>query len=709
MPKEVNKQTTKTKKKELSSSAPSGAVGGPGTGRISYQVDAAIWRALQAISEAALLPLTERYISVEPRLISEGSTTTWDIGLKPDDEIIEVKFNVTRKDIKEWLERIATAAPSATTRFGLLYNNGTNSLLRCVDQMRRIAGECRTEGEEKFKFLVKAEGIGDVEEVFGILGQNAYALLQRVRIEHVPEPVLQTNIKMAARLLAGIEGGKQLYRLLFDKFSHAVSGRLTFSISELLNEVQSDHIQIHVPPAAILSDYDPLITSTIFLLQSCATGVPIDVVAHAVSSDRESLLRILDPLLHDGKIVMDGDSLFVVGVQTLAYADGEEILARALEDLLRYLKIYSADQLAFAQIHNAMALAKQCAVVRPRCVVPVFHTLDKLLKRTGNLNSVLEVANLTISAAKRVEPRGAEEAAAVAIALVCGISWAYQRMPGRLDDARSAYMDSKGIAESIDDKTTLAYISKCLGRLCRIEAEQVDINREVAESKLRESLQLLQEAIDQFDALGGYSQEIADCYSLMARTYLTMREFAKLEQAMRKAYSLMENLQSKDYADLLILNGDFEVTRRNYSSAHLSYNKVLDLRLDNGAEWSEIRARALRQRGLCFLKSGKPLEAKPLLLQAAEIWHKLDQNENAAAARWEIMLIDNDFPSEALQLLHKESLTVRVEFGEIYLNRLSERATKKVHLASREQQDKAYFERLIKKARQQNAIRNLND
>jgi len=704
------KRKTKSDKRSEPVRVSSGAIGGPGTGRISFQVDVGVSRALQLMLEAALLPLSERYISIEPRSVSEIGTAAWDIGLKPDDENVEVKYSPTRKDVEEWLQRIAHAGSgSSVSRFTLVYNKGSNGLLRCVEQMRRIALECRNEGEEKFRSLVEAEGIAESEKIYSLLGENTYKTLQQIGIELIPESVLQNNILTTTRVLAGIDGGKQLYRLLFDRFSHAVSGRLTFSIAELLEEAEANHIKIHVPPAPASSYYDPSVISTLFLLQKCVTGVPIDVVATAVNSDRESLRRMLEAPLRDGKIIETKDNWFVVGVPRLACDGGEDILARALAELLRFIESHNMDELAYSQIHNAVALAKECAVVRPRAVVPVFHTLDKLLKRTGDIHLVLDVAHLTIGAAKRVEPRGRDEAEAVAISLICGVSWAYQRMPGHLDDARSAYVDSREIAQNIDDKLTLAYINKCLGRLCRLEAEQVDVSREVKESRLRESIQLLQDAIERFDALGGHTHEIADCHSLIARTYLNMREFAKVEESMRKAYSLMDNHQSKDYADLLILTGDLEAQRRNYSSAYDSYNKVLDSSIDGGAETSEIRARALRQRGLCLVANGKLHDAKTSLLQAAAIWDKLDQHENAAAARWDATIIDHDFPLEALRLLEKESPSVRMEFAELHLSRINKRASKKAHVSSREQQDKGYFERLIKQAREQNAIKNLNE
>jgi hypothetical protein len=245
-----------------------------------------------------------------------------------------------------------------------------------------------------------------------------------------------------------------------------------------------------------------------------------------------------------------------------------------------------------------------------------------------------------------------------------------------------------------------------------MEAEVGDLSREEKDSKLRESVQLLNDAIERFGQLGNFplrEHEIADSYSLLARTYLVAKDLEKASQAMRSAFYGLENRQSKEYADLLILNGDFEFAQRKYSAANSAYEKALELQLGTNAESSEIRARALRQRGLCFLATHKNSAAKRDLNEAAEIWDKLEQRENSATARWEAMLIDQKFPSHVMQLLEEEGAAVKVEFAEMHLKRMTARASAKAYLSSREQPDKSYFEHLIKQARQQIAIRNLHE
>ena len=527
----------------------SGAVGGPGTARLAFQVDNAVWHALNMISEASCRALDDSYVTIEPRVISSLGVTAWDIRLEPNDENIEVKFNASRKDVEEWLDRIGKASPGAPLRrFTLVYNKGGNALINGVEDLRRIATECRDDGE-KFRFLVAGEQISDAEEVLTRLGTDAHLTLQRMKTDHLPDSVLQKNIGIITRLLAGTEADK-LYRILYDNMSHGVAGRIKFAIKDLIHEAEQNQISLFLPPARLPVEADPLFAA-LFLLQSCVTGLPIEIVAYAVDSDGESLKRAFKTLVQDGRIVEEGNRWFTLPQShTLIHPNGKEILARALDELLRFIKTHDNDEHAFAQIHNAVSLAKQCAVVRPQSVIPVFPILDKPLKRIGDIHFVLEVAELSISAAQRVDvdSRTRDEAAAFALSLVCGVSWAYQRMPGHLDDARSAYLRSRSIAEGIDDKVTLAFISKCLGRLCRMEAEVVNLSREIRDSKLRESVQLLHDAIERFEELSDFARsthEVADSYSLLARTYLVMRESDKVEEALRSAFSRTENLHSQ--------------------------------------------------------------------------------------------------------------------------------------------------------------------
>lgn len=695
----------------------SGATGGPSTGHgLTYQIDYAVWQSLILITKTLASPLENLQIVIEPRAVADANVTRWDIALQPEDVNIEAKINPNRKDVEEWLGHMFNASQGFPKRsFKLVYSEGGNPLLHAVKQMSRIADECAGD-KDKFSLLVKGERIADSESVFEFLGENAYLILQRVRIDQIPEAALEEHVHTLARTIAGESGGDRLYRLLFDRFYHGVSKRTGFDVKQLVSEASQERISINYQPEITSSYYDPVISSALFLLQDCRDGLPIEVIAFAVGCDRKRLKEAAEELLQTGKIAEDDDTWVIHDLPSkLAHERGGEVVSRALEALLKYIEEHKKDERSLAQIDNALFLAEECVDEYPRSVVHLFPTLDKLVKRRGDVQLVLEIAQLSIHAGKRIKDRTRAEAEAVARCYVCGVSWAYQRMTGHLDDARNAYVDSRRIAEDIEAHLTLAFISKCLGRLCRIEAEQLELPREQKLAKLHESIALLEESIERFESLQDYpphlkTHETGDSYSLLGRTYLVLGNIHKAKSAMARAFALIENTDSKEFADLLILNGDMAAKERDYPAAESTYNRALSIQIASGGlQQSEIRARILRQRGLNYKVSGKISQAKKDFEETASIWDDLDRPENAAAARWEVIFIENKLPTQLTQRLEKEASTVKVATAELYSQKMAERGRAKSHLSSRVQPDNNFVESLIKQARQQIAIQNLDE
>ena len=112
----------------------------------------------------------------------------------------------------------------------------------------------------------------------------------------------------------------------------------------------------------------------------------------------------------------------------------------------------------------------------------MFITIDKPLKAWGDKHLVLDVAELVIGCARRVPSRGRAEVEGEAQAMICGKSWALQRI-GRLDEARIAAEKSLELGEDIGWDRNTAYCEKCIGRLYRIMAEEAsDPGRETGTS-----------------------------------------------------------------------------------------------------------------------------------------------------------------------------------------------------------------------------------
>jgi hypothetical protein len=82
------------------------------------------------------------------------------------------------------------------------------------------------------------------------------------------------------------------------------------------------------------------------------------------------------------------------------------------------------------------------------------------------------------------------------------------------------------------------------------------------------------------------------------------------EESIRKAYALIVDETSKDYIDLLILNGEFEVARGDRDGAGTLYDRALEVSTGSDPEVSEMRARAFFQRGLNRQALGSKREAQ---------------------------------------------------------------------------------------------------
>ena len=66
-----------------------------------------------------------------------------------------------------------------------------------------------------------------------------------------------------------------------------------------------------------------------------------------------------------------------------------------LETLVGFIVHHKHDPSGLNQIRNAVALAKECAGLRPKSVATVSMTLNTLLKRLGDKHLVYEVAELS--------------------------------------------------------------------------------------------------------------------------------------------------------------------------------------------------------------------------------------------------------------------------------------------------------------------------
>ena len=296
----------------------------------------------------------------------------------------------------------------------------------------------------------------------------------------------------------------------------------------------------------------------------------------------------------------------------------------------------------------------------PGVVQNVFQILEKLLKRKGDKHQVLVVAELAIEAARR-SCRTDAEVRVEAHALICGRSWVYQRIE-RLDEARIWAQKSLDLGQRVGWDRNTAFCEKCIGRLLRMEAEQLDGGPE-RKKLLAESVTYLQDAIKHFGKLSEFGpshSEVGECFSLLGRTHLTAARLARARECVARASRLLTDPVAKDYMDLSILKGDLlAAVGGEQAQADQYYEEALGAYQEGDAELSEVRARAFYKRGLNRAAGGQTGAAVHDLTQAKTIWRSLGEYKAAAIAAWNAIQLSRSLPLMLLRRLEREILTVR--------------------------------------------------
>ena len=275
-------------------------------------------------------------------------------------------------------------------------------------------------------------------------------------------------------------------------------------------------------------------------------------------------------------------------------------------------------------------------------------------------------------------------------------------MPEARIDAEEAYALSRDVR--LD--RTLAFCVKCRGRLCRLEAESMP-NGELRISKLRESVELLSEAIQKFSELAQFGPddpEVGDCYSLLGRTYLELLELRMAWNSIERANELIIDEGSKDYIDLVILTGDTEVASGSRDAARRSYDRALEISAGSDPEVSEMRARAYYQSGLNEQARGNLEGARSRYESARQIWDSLEDEKFAAKAAWANICLDETLSKDTTALLVRdvEDLRVRVEVVNMHKESLQQ---SRPTIARRSVPPTNYWRQLIARAKERVASR----
>lgn len=235
-----------------------------------------------------------------------------------------------------------------------------------------------------------------------------------------------------------------------------------------------------------------------------------------------------------------------------------EALRKAMFELARLVAIAPSSAEAVPFVRNCVDLAKVVLPRAPAFAYELFDAIDKPLKSTGDLATLLDLSNVLINAVNR-PGRTKSEGECEARVRICGTSWVYQRR-GRIAEAAAEAERAFDLAIKLPSPENKAFCEKCLGRLRRMQAE-LKGEAQRKDNLLNESEELLKAAIDSFAALprfGKASIEVADCYILLGETYLAQRKMQDARLCLSRAEERIADQTSKEYFELLILRAELE-------------------------------------------------------------------------------------------------------------------------------------------------------
>jgi tetratricopeptide (TPR) repeat protein len=679
--------------------APSGS-GGPGTFRgCGYQIDYAVLISLNLIWQFLYEPLKSFSITIESRVVQPDGVTRWDIEACPPRTVSEAKVNVSKGDLLEFLER-AGEANTLDASLSLVYGGCGISLLSASIRLHGLAVECGGDGA-RFDELVAREEIPDAPVILRSLGPKYMDLLPRLVFEDLPERALKRELQVRSRDLSPAHP-QRLVDFLFRQFSEGASVRRRYQADELVSEIDRAGIQLTRPAQVSLTELALPAISALALLQATPSGIPGEVVASAVGATAEQLQDML--CRHDLVSVDEGNWRIRPLPYQVPVPSREDLLRRGFEGLLDFLSSHETDKRAEEQLRNSITLARLCLGASPVLALRLFQATEHIVKNLGDKHLLLEVSDICIHAEAQGVGADAEDCArARAQAMLCGTSWVFQRT-GRLAESRLWAEKSLDLGRDIGWDRNTAFAMKCIGRIDRMEAELPEMSSEHRAVRLRASADKLLDAIRMFSDLGEFgptNRQVGDCYSLLARTCLAARKQSDASVALRKAYEILPEGRTKEFFDLKILTGDFDVVSGAREHAELLFSEVIDEHSQENREHSEIYARALSKRAANRAVLNRRQLALSDYLRAAEVWRSLDEHEEAAKMEWARIELDGKVEAGTLHLFSVESsILTRIAALRTYLEQLGSSKA----LARRSRPTTLHVDQYLRDARKQSAL-----
>lgn len=449
------------------------------------------------------------------------------------------------------------------------------------------------------------------------------------------------------------------------------------------------------------------------VLQDCQDPVPIELLASAVGIDCETLRRDVSNYVKRGLLKFAGSMVSARPLPTrITNERVNDLLARTLRALVALCRDKERRAVAMSQLRNIARLSETCLQIDRELVASVFPAADKLLKATGDLHLVLDLARLSIRAAGRPPSPGNRPSVQMlrdkAQSLICGVSWVYQRTD-RIAEARVYAEESLKLGEELGWPRNTAFCKKCIGRLLRLEAEGCEDDQQ-RRLLLRDSVASFQQAIPIFEGgqdpdLGKDCEDVGECLSLMGRSLLVAKDQNASRTCVTKAYEILERFRpSKAWADLLILDGELGLREGRSQTATDRADEVLTHLGGTDSEVSEIKARAHLLKAKTFESEKRFDWAAAEYSRAANDYSHLGDTAKEGRARWSELLAQEKvkkgaIPTELTKVLLAEAdPCVRVQAVRLHKERVASRSGGRAR-SQRQGATPAYLKTLLADAR----------
>lgn len=554
-------------------SRPAARRGGPanfqGTG---YQVDVAVFEVLRLIQSELWRPDSGASASMEARIVDSTGQTGFDLAIHPRNLHFEAKLSPNRRELMDWLGNLPEAHERESRAVFTLVHAGGGASVADLAEIRRVAHEARDESH--FTELCTATLDDRQRALLQALGVRARDVARQIEVVQRSEQELKDRTSWMAEGLSGTNGAR-LVETITQEIRGACAERRTIGIAGLIEKIRSLGLYLHAP-----LEVDGSLSAAacaLVVLQACKDPVPIDVLAGAVGTDAGTLTCDLADYVERG-MVRFADSMVSARPlpSRLTNERANDLFSRTLRALVEVCRDRERRSVAMSQVRNIARLSEICLSIDPELVASVFPAGDKLLKATGDLHLVLDIARLSIRAAGRSPYSGGPPSVQMlrdrAQSLICGVSWVYQRID-RLAEARVHAEESLKIGEELGWTRNTAFCKKCIGCLLRLEAEGCD-DDEHRKSLLQYSVASLKEAIPLFENgqdadLGKNCEDVGECHSLMGRTFLIAKDPKSSRSCIATAREILERFRpTKAWADLVILDGEISLREGRFQIAN---------------------------------------------------------------------------------------------------------------------------------------------